>query len=73
MKDFRKTEIRNEKFKTAFSEIFTKGMNRDRRIEINGYTFIYGKFDNIGRVIEPNTGYALPVFSYCFDHFMWLI
>lgn len=73
MKDFRKEIRQSATYEAALRKTFENGKNRGREIKIGDYVFIYdNNVNNMGRVIEESTGYALPLFSFCFDRFFWL-
>ena len=74
MKDFRKEIKASAAYKEALCRTFANGKNRGCRIKIGNYVFIYdNNVNNMGRVIECSTGYALPLFSFCCGRFFWLV
>ena len=76
MTDIR-TNIKNDEFKAILSETFKNRKNWNRRININGYEFIYSPVDNMGRVVDKRSNECpfgtkhLPVFCWAFGTFMW--
>ena len=64
--------FKNDNYKAMLTRIFADGKNRNKTVNVNGFKFRYGTFDNVCRVIDDERGFALPVFSFCFGNFMWL-
>lgn len=73
MKKELQKEIKTENMKEKLTEIFSDEKNWEKRIEIDGYTFMYQSYENMCRVFEQRKDYsvALPVFCFAYGKFMW--